>query len=71
MQIRIGYELNYECPQPTRMILVLNVHHSRVSDFIIPDPLHTDPHTDPPLPITPYCSNFDPRGFMRTFARRS
>jgi hypothetical protein len=26
MQIRVGYELNYEFPQPTPMILTLNVH---------------------------------------------
>ncbi len=28
MQIRIGYELIYQCPQPTPMILTLNVHYS-------------------------------------------
>ena len=37
MQIRVGYELNYELPQPTPMILTLNVHHSRVSDLVQPD----------------------------------
>jgi hypothetical protein len=26
MQIRLGYELVYECPQPTPMLLMLNVH---------------------------------------------
>ena len=26
MKIRIGYELIYDCPQPTPMILTLNVH---------------------------------------------
>ena len=26
MQIRVGYELIHDCPQPTPMILTLNVH---------------------------------------------
>ncbi|MCU0836751.1 MAG: transglutaminase family protein, partial [Chromatiaceae bacterium] len=34
MQIRVGYELIYECPQPTPMILTLNIHFSRVSDVV-------------------------------------
>ncbi len=54
MQIRIGYELIYECPQPTPMILMLNVHFSRVSDIVIPDHLRTDP----PLPIRAYRDEF-------------
>ena len=48
MQLRIGYELIYDCPQPTPMILLLHVHVSRVSDIVIPDLLRTDP----PLPIS-------------------
>ena len=48
MQIRVGYELIYECPQPTPMILMLNVHYTRVSDIVRPDHLITIP----PLPIT-------------------
>jgi transglutaminase-like putative cysteine protease len=43
MQIRVGYELIYECPQPTPMILTLNIHFSRASDIIYPDHLRTDP----------------------------
>ena len=43
MQIRVGYELVYECPQPTPMILTLNIHHTRASDIIFPDHLKTDP----------------------------
>jgi transglutaminase-like putative cysteine protease len=45
MQIRIGYELTYQCPQPTPMILTLNVHFSRVSDLAAPDHLVTSPAT--------------------------
>ena len=48
MKIRIGYELIYNCPQPTPMILTLSVHYTRASDIIIPDYLITDP----PIPIT-------------------
>ena len=43
MQIRIGYELVYECPQPTPMILTVNVHYSRASDIVRPDYLVTGP----------------------------
>jgi transglutaminase-like putative cysteine protease len=43
MQIRIGYELVYDCPQPTPMMLMLSVHHSRAADLAVPDLLVTDP----------------------------
>lgn len=43
MKLRIGYELNYECPQPTPMILMLNVHHTRVSDLLTPDHVMVSP----------------------------
>ena len=43
MQIRLGYELIYNFPQPTPMILALSIHYSRASDIIIPDYLITDP----------------------------
>ena len=54
MKIRIGYEIVYECPQPTPMILALSVHFSRVSDIIVPDHLVTDP----PVPPTAYRDSF-------------
>jgi transglutaminase-like putative cysteine protease len=54
MQIRVGYELIYECPQPTPMILTLNVHSSRVSDLVAPDYILTDP----PTPMTAYRDGF-------------
>jgi len=38
MQIHVGYELNYDLPQPTPMILNLHVHHSRASDLARPTP---------------------------------
>jgi len=54
MQIRVGYELIYECPQPTPMILALNIHYSRVSDLIIADHIVTSPS----VPITAYRDSF-------------
>ncbi len=50
MKIRLGYELVYDCPQPTPMILHLNVHYSRVSDIIVPDHMVTSP----PVPMNGY-----------------
>ncbi len=69
MKIRLGYELIYDCPQPTPMILTLSVHYTRISDLIIPDHLITDP----PVPLTAYrysygnwCSRIvAPRGLLR------
>jgi transglutaminase-like putative cysteine protease len=43
MQIGVGYELIYDCPQPTPMMLMLNIHHSRVADIVIPDQVTTEP----------------------------
>jgi transglutaminase-like putative cysteine protease len=45
MMIRVGYELIYDCPQPTPMILTLHIHFTRVSDVIVPDHLITRPST--------------------------
>ncbi|MCC6136608.1 MAG: transglutaminase family protein [Candidatus Contendobacter sp.] len=54
MQIRVGYELTYDCPQPTPMVLTLHVHFTRVSDLIVPDHLITRP----PVPMTAYRDAF-------------
>ncbi|MGH8507391.1 MAG: transglutaminase-like domain-containing protein [Gammaproteobacteria bacterium] len=54
MQIRLGYELIYDCPQPTPMILTVNVHFTRVSDLIVPDHLVTNPS----VPITAYRDSY-------------
>jgi transglutaminase-like putative cysteine protease len=43
MQIRVGYEIVYECVQPTPMVLMLHVHHSRAPDLAVPDHLITEP----------------------------
>jgi transglutaminase-like putative cysteine protease len=43
MQIRVGYELLYTFPQPTPMILTLNIHYSRANDIVVPDVMQTNP----------------------------
>ena len=43
VKIRVGYELIYDCPQPTPMMLVLNVHYTRASDILVADRVTTDP----------------------------
>jgi transglutaminase-like putative cysteine protease len=43
MRIRAGYEITYECPQPTPMLLMLNVHASRSQDLETPDVVRTAP----------------------------
>jgi len=72
MEIRLGYELIYDCPQPTPMILTLNVHYTRVSDLVVPDHLRTDPS----VPLAAYRDGFGnwctrivaPQGRIRLFA---
>ena len=54
MKIRIGFDLIYDCPQPTPMILTLTVHASRVADLITPDLLVTEPA----VPVTAYRDTF-------------
>jgi transglutaminase-like putative cysteine protease len=43
MLLRIGYDLLYALPQPTPMILALNVHYSRAADLVQPDHVLTTP----------------------------
>ncbi|HZC54603.1 MAG TPA: transglutaminase family protein [Xanthobacteraceae bacterium] len=54
MRIHIGCKLGFDFPQPTPMILSLNVHFSRVSDLERPDYLITSPS----VPITGYRDGF-------------
>jgi len=72
MLLRVGYELGYDCPQPTPMILTLNIHFTRICDVAVPDHLVTDP----PLPLSAYRDGFGnwcsrivaPPGHTRIFA---
>jgi transglutaminase-like putative cysteine protease len=54
MRIRIGFEIAYQCPQPTPAILTLRVHPSRAHDLDAPDVIVGDPK----LPITEYVDSF-------------
>jgi transglutaminase-like putative cysteine protease len=54
MQFRIGYELIYSFPQPTPIILLVNVHYSRACDVVVPDCLTTQPS----IPINTYRDAF-------------
>lgn len=57
IQIRLGYELIYDCPQPTPMLLTLNVHFSRLSDLVVPDHMIISPS----IPISSYSDSFGNR----------
>jgi transglutaminase-like putative cysteine protease len=50
MKLRVGFEMSYQCAQPTPMILALSIHHSRASDLVRPDHLMTRPS----VPISAY-----------------
>jgi transglutaminase-like putative cysteine protease len=43
MRIRFGYELSYECPQNTSMILMLHAQPNAGQRLLIPDNLSTEP----------------------------
>jgi malonyl-CoA reductase/3-hydroxypropionate dehydrogenase (NADP+) len=43
MRIRLGYEIAYQCPQPTPMLLMLRVHPSRENDLMAPDLIGVSP----------------------------
>ena len=72
MQIRVGFEMTYDCPQPTPMIFNLHVHFTRVSDLAGRDDLVFDP----PVPMAAYRDSFGnwctrvlaPQGRMRVSA---
>ncbi len=72
IKIRVGYEMIYDFPQPTPMIMVMGVHFTRASDIITPDYLTTTPS----IPIFPYRDGFGnwcsrivaPEGQLRLFA---
>ncbi|HEY6879872.1 MAG TPA: transglutaminase family protein [Polyangiales bacterium] len=73
MLIRVGYDMTFECPRPTPMVLTLNVHYSRVSDLVHPDHMVVSPS----VPMTAYrdlygnwCTRLvAPAGAMRLSSR--
>ncbi len=69
MKINIGYELVFDCPKPTPMILTLKVHPTRTADLLVPD----DMVADPVIPIATYFDGYGnhcarivaPQGILR------
>ena len=57
MRIRAGFELIYDCPKPTPMLLTLSVHPSRAADLAGPEHLSCDPW----LPLREYVDGFGNR----------
>jgi hypothetical protein len=43
MKIHAGYDISYDCLQPTPMILTLSVHPSRRPTLLTPDRMLLDP----------------------------
>jgi len=57
VQLRTGFELIYSFPQPTPIILVVNIHESRSSNIVVPDHLVTEPW----IPLSGYRDVFGNR----------
>src|SRR5262245_61544944 len=57
MLIRIGYELRFDVPQPTPMLLMLYVHPDTVSALERPERLEVSPATS----VTDYIDSFGNR----------
>ena len=54
MLLRVGFELIYQFPQPTPLILAVDLHYSRASDVVS----HEFLRTDPAVPIAGYRDGF-------------
>ena len=54
MKIRAGFDIAYDCPQPTPMILELSVHPSRTPDLLSWDQIKFSP----PIPARTYHDSF-------------
>jgi transglutaminase-like putative cysteine protease len=54
MLLRVGYELIYQCPKPTPMIVTLSIHYTRISDVVRPDHMITSPA----IPMTSYRDSY-------------
>ena len=54
MLIRIGYDIVFELPEPTPMLLMLSVHPSRFNSLQSPEALTVDPF----VPMTPFVDVF-------------
>ncbi len=57
MLIRLAYDLQFQIPYPVAMVVLLNVHPSRVQDLLEPD----DVQTEPKLDVSTYIDTFGNR----------
>lgn len=57
MQLRVGFEMIYRCPQPTPMVVALSIHPSRDADLVRGDELITEPA----VAVTRYVDLFSSR----------
>jgi transglutaminase-like putative cysteine protease len=57
MLIKLGYELSFEFPQPTPVMLLMSVHPSRQADLLEPDFVESDPV----VPLYEFIDNFGNR----------
>ena len=55
MRIHAGYEISFDCPQTTPMMLAISVHPSRTGDLLTPGPVVITP----PAPSHIYRDQFD------------
>jgi transglutaminase-like putative cysteine protease len=54
MRIRAGYQIVYDCPQPTPMLLMVSPHPDRMPDLEAPHFVRFDP----PVPLRQYHDSF-------------
>ena len=54
MQIRAGYEIAYDCPAPTPMVLMLSLRPERLPDLVTPQTMVATPALD----LHPYADDF-------------
>ena len=52
--LRLGYDIHFQMPAPVAMVVLLNVHPSRVADLRAADELHADPA----VPMESYIDGF-------------
>jgi transglutaminase-like putative cysteine protease len=57
MRIRIGYDIVFDFPAPTPLLLLLSVHPSRTGDLLLPDRVRVEPE----VPVTEFLDAFGNR----------
>jgi transglutaminase-like putative cysteine protease len=57
MLIECGFDISFQCPAQTPMLLQLNIHPSRLNDLRSPDIIYSDP----PLAMRAYLDHFGNR----------